>query len=412
MRTYLQRLGRLLICNATMFLCIHTIYAIPRLLKLPVMFDEIDSKLVYQGSAPLLNSDEICREYYEAWWPIYQRLREEAQTEYPEDPLLTAEFTRYSQAHIDLSQLTHLNLIYADVPVESFRGERFRPLDRIDYKHKKWGCYTACQDVRKTVEWILTARLTKTIQLRARVTFAFLCLDDEMAELYTDFTRRERETLEEQQAAIQAFKESYLPGWEYIQKLNQLEMYGDRGPEIRKCRCIKALVPVREVESEMLGKRKGQRGKFVHQTLYGSKRSRRRNIPIWDGASPRPSFTSSDGPAEGTHATNIPDEVDDIDLAMSWLNDLPIEAEDHEETLISSDPSKAEDLNDITCYDFDFPDIDTGRTLEDVDGADVYGSPRSPNVLHAALFADFDTWVESASNVASSSNLGPKHDRK
>ena len=377
------------------------------------MFDEIDSKLVYQGSAPLLTSDEICREYYEAWWPIYQRLREEAQTAYPEDPLLRADFTRYSRsrAHIDLSQLTHLNLIYADIPVESFRGERFRPLDRIDYKHQEWGCYTACQDVRKTVEWILTARLTKTIQLRARVTFAFLCLDDEMAELYTDFTRRERETLEEQQAAIQAFKESSLPGWEYIQKLNQLEMYGDRGPEIRKCRCIKALVPVREVESEMLGKRKGQRGKFVHQTLYGSKRSRRRNIPIWDGASPRPSLISPDGP-EGTHtASNILDEIDDIDLAMSYLNDLPIVAEDHEEILITSDSSEAEDLDDSTCYVFDFPDIDTGPTTTNHGDFEVNEERRSPNVLHAALFADFDTWVESASNVASSSNLGPKHGR-
>ena len=322
--------------------CVH---AIPKFAKPPADFTKATEKIVLTSEQPHRTGDDLCSHHYGGWWAPYQLRRDRARLSEQKDALIRADFTRYPDP-----QETSWAKVW-DVPVESFDGERFKPSVQPGFRQDKWGCFTACQDIRTTVEWMLTAHFENKVEQRARAIFAFLCMDDEMAVEYQEMTRRE-ETLDEE-AVIEMFKAR--PEWKYIAKLNKLEMYGDRGPMLTKCKCVRAPENERLLAAEHF-KKPYKRSHPEYKTEYDRK-GRRAKFPAWDGGT--------------LPVSRKPWKSRPLDLSG-----LSVEHEREENT--------------ISCYDFDITSdpIDTEVT-------------HTTTLFQSALLSDFDAWLDHGAGSSS-----------
>ena len=357
--------------------------ALPYLKKHPPGFTYKSIKITttpeYTGP---LNGDAVCAAYYEEYLEEYKIRREEA----------------YSQRKPGI-QTYELHIPYtkypnevAKVPVEAILGEVYLPqkdgrLTNIP------GCYVACQDIRTTLEWILTAKLTNTMHVRVKIFFAFPCLEGQVARTTTRQSWREQETEEEVTRAIRYLK-TFHKRTDISKLVNYELLLKGRTGEITGCECFYPTPEERKIADELIAELKrmngGKRKSVARQMV--SKKFKDRTNP---GYRPPRLHTKATATAVSTLQDNVTQETP--------LSEYPIEAEIAGDDIYEGITLGGLNLNPaMTCYDFDFPVFETGFTDLRADAATV----EEATWLLQVSFEDqnFDGWFGSTSGDPGSSS--------
>ena len=223
---------RLLYAIISFLLAINGIpFQLPRDL-LPAGFVYKNGLLIY--TRPMgygFNSDKLCSLLFHPWWVVYQEARLKAMQSKKlqiYDPLLAKDFTRYP----DPNDPT----IRPDVPVEAFAGVNQGPIEGT-WNPEHEACFTGCQDIRTTIEWIMAMGIETKQHVRAKLRLAFLCEKGLVALLeYNQPSLRERESQQEEDEAI-ASLEYRMPT-----KRDYTSVHGEK-ENLIKCRCTSRTDP-------------------------------------------------------------------------------------------------------------------------------------------------------------------------
>ena len=169
----------------------------------PPEFSYVANKIVLTlPSEEHLNGDKVCAAAYRTWYQEEKVMRErKAQLLllYPDDKrykfskIFATPYTKYPNEAMPL----------IDVPVEAILGEPFGPMPLAEWRGDFWGCWLTCQDIRKTLEWILDAKLNSDRKfVRAKYPFGYLCPEGMISRPKTRMSWRESETEDEVAAAL------------------------------------------------------------------------------------------------------------------------------------------------------------------------------------------------------------------
>ena len=199
-----------------------------------------DKHVLKEPNDYALTSDSVCWLFHHSWWEQYQSRREAAMKEADPQAALSIQFTRYPSIAQE----------FMTVPVESILGEPFGPRS-VTWRKGKWGCYFGCQDLRKTIEWVLALEVElsgiRKVHVRARWTFALLCPPGMISREVSKRSMREFETGEELEAAFTLHKKLTWRA-EKATEWDNLTLYGLTGI-IKGCECF---VPTKEERDEAL----------------------------------------------------------------------------------------------------------------------------------------------------------------
>ena len=314
------------------------------------------------GTSPdIIDSDAACRRYIGGWWPGYQQRRALAQETAALGSPYRTQFTRYPNAERTTP----------DVPIESFMGESFPP-SKSGWHNDLWGCFSACQDLQRTWEWVLASGLEYSkqhvrggLQVRAKATLAFECPAGMVSEEYSKNTLRESEAPEEVAAAI-----SYLKSIvEAVQKqknypMTDLNLYGDPGPELTGCRCVeKSIWEARRLANQRMRDRVDRKG-TAQEELKTARQKRVRHVAQVYAKKLKSENSENQQAAESSSSVKA-SASGDQDPIFAEIDDLTIPP------------------NVATCHDYDFPENEIG----------LPPLPEQPNIPIPDL-PDFDEQFE------------------
>lgn len=314
------------------------------------------------------DSDKFCQLLYAPWWKLFLKLRRT-------EGLTGKLFTNY-EIRIPFT-------LYPkdQPPVEAFGAEVFLPLLK-GWRTKKYGCFTGCQDIRLTREWVLAMYIEEKEHVRAKTRMGFECESGLIAVTEVKPSLREEEPL----SAIKAATDPIATRYPRKTKTDRTSLYGDMSGSPSKCVCVK---PTGNAEQVLLntGKRgvdkDGVHGRYYQTQKYGPRHDAEA------GTSEPPLKRRVGRPRLYTPRT---DEL--------HLEDLDVEVDD----LITID----EQIDEMTCYDYDFSDIAMDQT-----GAVL--SPNEANVVsdfvRATLFIapDFDLWYAAGGDQSGDHAAGARH---
>lgn len=177
------------------------------------------------------DSDAVCQWVTKPWWTEYKETREIARVTSKPGSVFLREPTQYPNE----AKTT------PEVPVESFMGEVFVPSDS-GWHTGRWGCYFGCQDIQKTLEWVMAAvleydaKVVKSIKhVRARWTYGFECPTGMISKIVIRPTRREYDTSAEITQAITLLKD--FTADKPKPPMDNLHLYGSIGPGVAACTC-------------------------------------------------------------------------------------------------------------------------------------------------------------------------------
>ena len=307
--------------EATLF----PVQAIPfQMLKkiLPINFKETGDAL--HLTTPMgegYNSDMFCKQLFQKWWTLYRVLRAQKRVQHksPADKLLRDAFTDYVDT----------------VPVESFGAEALRPFSINSWRAEHWSCYTACQDIRTTIEWILSIAAEDKQHVRALARLAFICEDGLISKIYEGPSLREYESPSAVQAAL-ALLPTYAP-----RLSDPLRIEGETGM-LQKCKCYKPN------EEELAFAKLHTRAIYTRGSIHTRHR----------GTGKRPVDENTEVPTRSqrprTEVTPLATEVP----AFPLQSELPDDNTEFEFRI--EDLTLLHVFEPITCYDFDYPDIGFG----------------------------------------------------
>ena len=364
------------------FLTLHSaVTAIPlQLIPPPAGFEIYTDKVVLKsGILPTTTTDSLCQQYHREWWKEYSTERDRLRQQAEPDTKFGTEYTRYPS-----SARPHL-----DVPVEGIMGEPFPPWNN-GWRTGLWGCYTVCQDLRKTIEWAITYYIESMrrgshagIQVRARWVLAYECPHGMIARQTFKDSLREAETEEEINDAI-AYLYLITNGYGGY-PADELSLLGQTGV-VSGCHCVhpadenermKALIEARrlnnwsptvtnpfklgakrQIETRLMvhnAKYKRQRSASRHSQDVGQSSSSTAHILVPDRAHPNTRSRSDAGLTSTFQAGQIP------------------------ETLNIEDLDQVE--GDILCNDIDYPVANIALTATQAAIPDAQGPDQITNLL-------------------------------
>ena len=220
------------------------ITAVPYANKHPDGYAIKGARIVMTRPNPtILTGTQMCQDYYSEFFKRNRVLRTTFQRQNELDPYYVRDFTHYPRN-------SPPDGLYIGVPVEAVMGEVFASVN-WGYKQGLWGCYVACQDLRKTLEWLLSARMLRARHIRLKTTFSLLCPEGMISRTITRLSHREYETAEEIAEA--------MDHWKIMEKKTKLDnqmnyhllVNGDTDAEITDCECF---VPTGRERKEALDK--------------------------------------------------------------------------------------------------------------------------------------------------------------
>lgn len=317
---------------------------------------------------------------------------------------------------------------YTQVPVEAILGEVY--MLRPNRKSSDfWGCFVACQDIRKTLEWVLMAKLLRAMHVRVKIIFAFPCPAGMISRTTERHSWMEPETQEEFDDAVKLLNslEAKIP------KLDTMEhaelLLKGRPHEIVGCECFWPTSIEREAAYENL-KRKRELQNGILARDYSRKRTKYHR-PVSQG--PRPARSSATAVSSATTSQGA--QLDAEDEMLYFANELDLQIES-EEPFPELDPALLPTTSDtmenglyfpstpdapngnifpeiippstIQCHDYDYPSFEMGLSASDNAVA------QQSTLLQASLthfdYTDFDNWLMSFSHGSGSSSQS-KHGR-
>ena len=317
-----------------------------------------------------LQGDKVCARYFARYFEQYELRRQEA----------------FDTAHRLKKPIPEYSLPWTkypigdppeiQVPVEAVLGEIYYPMEEGSGRPSETpGCYVGCQDIRKAIEWVLAAKITKAIQVRLSVYFAFPCKPGMLARLTHRQSWRESDTEEESEHAIQ-FLNKLGPKFAMtalVPKLYDLMVKGEPS-QIVGCECYEATA-IERLEAHVKLRSKRVRPAEKKSSAKEALRKRTKTREAWQKSRPSTKAVTDTGASSSTESDDFPDVLE------SLLDEEPVEA-------VESDMQ----LNHgaATCYDFDYPAIDIGQAVQEP----IVDAVTTP-MLQAELFsyyAEVDEW--------------------
>ena len=383
--------------------------AIPNMLNHPTEFTQANGIIRWTPDSANLppieefGGDKVCARYYRNYFIeffksrayVYQRPGKVHVPEY------RTPWTKYPTTKEPI----------IEVPVEAIMGELYEPYDG-KFPSGRFACYIACQDIRKTLEWVLGARLGISIAIHVRVKFYFsyACPPPMIARRTKKQSWREQETQEEFEDALRVLK-SFGKRADFSNMV-QYELIRDgQTGGITGCECYLPTDEEREAAfKELLFLRKSKRPKET-QSVARAIASKRRTTTrqAWQKVRRKANGEGTSVAAERQNEEQ--EEFDDGFLENILLeNEITAGLSDHRVEQFELEQLDSSDFSQITCYDFDFPEFEVGMPNVGQDRAAVSDDTAflQASLLEFTNFTDdFDSWF-AASDPGSSSGHGKR----
>ena len=345
---------------------------------IPPGFQRHTAKLVLMQPMGLgYSSDALCQYLFGPWWKIYQAKRLGrfllADGRNKLDPDLNKDFTRY----MDDTSPTALPF----VPVEAAYGEAFEPKN-AGWHQNLYGCFTGCQDIRTTLEWIMSMTIEHKQHVRAKLGLAFLCQEGLVSVVIHDQpTLREQESDTDIDKAMKSL-EIRMPT-----KTDRESLWGEESG-VTKCKCVKpTFVPKETGETEFENIEKKFKKKSTHARRQRTDEERAIHAEL---ARKVIGGTEYHARARGAGDRRMRRKYKRRNVAGTCRADQDFEEEDEEE--LDIEDFEIDGAGTSACFDFDYPELpsttragDTEVMEEQADGL------RIGELLEAALrrCADF-----------------------
>ena len=291
-----------------------------------------------------------------------------------------------------------------EYPVEAIMGEIYEPTvgDTL-YLSGNFGCYVGCQDIRKTFEWVLGAKISKTIHMRVKIFFGFECAPNMIARLTYRQSWREAETVAEVQEALKLLKDLGKRVDFSVFNYYNLLLKGESGI-IVGCECVAPTEEERIAATAMLRIIRQAKYSGLAQSRAGemSKRKTRRTRTSQDAAE-----TADAGPSD--RGNTIDDTIlDDFELYH------PRESEAGASGAEQFDEIQLEELDSIEhqvrCDDYEHPETDVEPAVQTT--GDTHAD--SPAVLLATLSefirldpTEIGKWLNAMDDAGASTSKAP-----
>ena len=207
---------------------------------------------------PNYDGDKMCAKYYGPWYRPHAILREQKYNMIKEGRWGRGRHTVeiYGTPYIHYPSI---NPARPEVPVEALYGEVFGP-QMNGWRTNLWGCWLMCQDIRKSFEWVLSAKLDGKIMVRLKMSFGYQCPEGQISRLVKRQTMREPETPEQLQEAFKLLA-SLKSKVQLVNQNNYRLMMGGRTGTITSCECFTPTPEERIVAEELLKENK-------HKSIY------------------------------------------------------------------------------------------------------------------------------------------------
>ena len=409
---------------------IQFVYSIPYNLPHPPGFELKSLKIKVMARVIDQRGDAVCANYYRAYFEGYEKKRAAILLEKRK----VRKFKPYYRTY------TIYPTKDIEVPVEAVMGEIYYPQDQENRSYRGApGCYIGCQDIRKSMEWVIAARLAGAMHVRLKYFFAFQCDDTQIARLTFRESWREFETQAETDEAFAALRDGGRRV-DLTKMINhELLMKGKPG-EITGCECYTPTPEEREkAYYESVRVRGRTRNKEVtrsvarvmsrKKTRYrGSWHARATNAAGISGAGtseqpsnhdddhesdpdadeePEPPINADETDSEIDELFRIPEE-EESDSEIDELFRIPDDAElsEHERLdEIGAHAVNSESTVQMNCYDFDYPEVGFGTLpahQEPLPNRDTVREGAS--MLQAALLTYISSDTESSGSSSSSSS--------
>ena len=343
---------------------IHTIPVITRLPPDNAEFLRGSYRITLSYPKPFIKSlDTYCQWYHQRWWASVRPVRAEAQLRPSVIELAPNGYIDYSE-EID------------QIPVEAISGKAL-PVAPEGYsiRERLSACSGGCQDIRDTVEWILTAVIMGQIQERARRRFVFPCPEGTKATINRKPSRRRAESPAKESAALGLFNSVGIaeltkpPTGDY-------ELYGDRNPIVIGCYC-------KELTADELAK---EARELAHRTARATaERKRRREKAVAEAS--RAQF------AAAAAATDQPVDIAELPRPRPrrrWRDDTTVTLRSTYLDAESEIPGPSQ-LPNTTCHDIGAPEV----------GIPVIGQQNAADELDQATQDDFSEFLRASLSMFS-----------
>ena len=368
--------------------------------------------MLEQPSTAILSLDALCTHIYEPWWSKVRDWRIATRVnmlQRPEDyvnsiiPLLFKDFAEL------------------DVPVQGIWGNNEDISIIPGWKFELYACTGGCQDIRTTIEWIIIALMEGLPQKRARTKVGLPCPKGYMSKINTVPSRRYYAPPAQESAAY-----GLLPEKDHhrfitpLLKLNSPEILGDTGRTVTTCECVlmtpgelqKSVERLEDLRERLSQRHAKKRAKGIEPA---NARERRPKARRGDPVVPPPADPLHRHDYRSTHTTESQSTEARNDPRAEHEGEQGIEAEIDDFADFAFDLEERVDLQDILCYDYDFPELpDTHLEIyPDLHGPQVEtqvvpDSPESLAFLQASLSMFANYQGQTSYNFDSASSSGGK----
>lgn len=273
----------------------------------------------------ILSLDALCAHIYQPWWIRMKGLR----SAYAKDMRNNPEHYRSTFVPLEYKEYAD-----RDPPVQAIWASKGEISLVAGWRYETYFCSGSCQDIRPTMEWIVTGLLTLLPQKRVRKGVVLPCPRGYKSALMKNPSRREYDTLEKETTAIGVLQQQRGEYPFTTEPLYSEEIVGDTDPIVTSCECVHMTAEEQETtlrHLEQLRKRMHINSESKRRRSAGEPRRRRYK----QSKAAEPVETSVPVPIPTSDA--LPAEVDDYDVPIAFDDQTP--------------------QYDITCYDFDYPDL-------------------------------------------------------
>lgn len=219
---------------------LQTVHAIPeRATNLPRDIQHTNSIItLVEPTESILTLDALCAHIYAPWWTRALRWR----------LTLQQEMMLHPRGHADsIVPLIFTYYAETDVPVQGVWAKTADVTLLPGWRYERYSCLGTCQDIRLTIEWMLSAVLDGHPQKRTRSSVGLACPRGYKSRTTQVRTRREFATTAEEHAALTLLVASQQSNWPYTSfNPDSPEIKGDTNLIVTGCECV----PMTEEETE------------------------------------------------------------------------------------------------------------------------------------------------------------------
>ena len=333
--------------------------------------------------------DAVCSKYYAEYFKEYDKFRWRV---FNEDNVAKGHIPEY---HKPYTLYPRPDLPEWPVPVEAILGEVYESIEG-GKPTGVVGCYVACQDIRKTLEWILATRRSRKLQFRVKAFFSFRCGNGMSARRTYRQSWREKET---QAEIIEAFNLlrtfSISAQYNRLKPRNRNMVLNGEPDVITGCECYEATEEERMIDLGNILKARYREGSTT--LVMNAKRAPVKHNGRQIAAEKRKASDQAESSARKSRRAdpseaNTSTESDKVENeAVDEIDDTFYFTEDgiflDEEVL---DPQDDLNASRSMCHDYEYPTFEVGQAEPAPEVVDY-----ATGLLRASLaFADFDDWLD------------------